>query len=343
MKKIAVLLLVALFLMPIALIKTAIAEENEYLTWEYIKGGINIKCYVPMQAYAGDTLTIKIRIEVFETITNFDLWMSIFSTMGYDELSEDYILWSSAYLTLYYPELSSGVIRNEQFEVETPSNLQPGMVWGWFDIWWNNDGDWYYLPPYGTVAFTVTYLKNRACEDLETAYDELLVKYFDLLDDYNILDSTYQSFLAEYDELLGKYTSLLADYDDLNSTYNDLLTNYENLQNTHNALVSNYTDLNVDYGALQTNYSALQDSYDSLQANYATLEGSYDSLETIYNSLNLTFDSLKDDYNNMKTKYDTSVGDLGTTRNLSYILLVTTIIFIATSVVLFARKRVKPK
>ena len=347
-KKIVALLVIVSFLMPLSFINRTLAEENEYLTWEYTKGGINIQCCVPKEAYAGDTLTIKIRIEVFETITDFDLWMAIFSTTGYDEPSEDYILWSSPYLMLYFPELSSGVIRNEQFEVAIPSDLQPGMVWGWFDIWWYKDGVWWYLPPYGTVAFTLSCLKDKAYEDLQKAYDELLVQYDELLANYDALNSTYNSLLAKYDALNSTYHSLLVEYNELTdeherltSDYDALLTSYESLQNAHESLVSDYAQLEETYNSLESDYENLDDDYDELETGHTALQDSYDSLETTYNSLNSTYNSLKANYDNLKPKHDANTNELNTTRNLSYILVATTIIFAATSIILFARRKVK--
>ena len=64
---------------------------------------------------------------------------------------------------------------------------------------------------------------------------------------------------------------------------------------------------------------------------------------TYYDLLDM-YSQLQSNYDNLKSKYDTLKGDLGTTRNLSYIFIITTIIFIATTVYLAIRKpKVRPE
>lgn len=326
-RKAAFLLLVVLFLGIVAS-SEAVVGENEYLTWDYTEGGINIQCYAPMEAYAGDTLTIRLRIEVFETITDFDLWMSIFGTIGFNETVKDYGLWQSDYFGLYFKELSSGVIRVEEFEIEVPSNVQPGMVWGWFSIWWcDKYGGWWHLPYYGSVAFTVTYLRSEAYESLQKAYDELLTKYDELLADYDDLNSSYHSLLGEYDELVDEHG-------ELSSEYNTLMENYERLQNTHDVLLTDFTELEANYGSLNSNHEELETNYTTLQESCVFLTESYDSL-------NSTYQSLKSDYDSLKTTHDADISALDTSKNLNYVLAVATIVFIATTIIVFARR--KPK
>lgn len=328
-RKIATLMLLAMFLIPFSLVK---AEENEYMTWGYVHGGIKIQCFAPIEAYPGDTLTIKVRIEVYETIRDFYLWIIIFGIEEFDEAINDYVIWSSDYLTLNYVELSSGVIRNEEFKVQTPFELEPGMVWGFFDVWWcDKYGGWWYLPPYGTVAFTVTTLKDKTFEDLQKAYNELLARYEDLLNNYDTLNLTYYSLLNEYNELLDEHEGLRSDYEDLQNTYNTLASSYENLLSNYTSLKSNYLALNITHNSLKANHTSLQSSFNSLQTNY-------DLLETTYTSLNSTYNSLKADYDEMKAINNAKTNELNITRNLSYILAVATIIFITTSIILATRK-----
>ena len=63
-----------------------------------------------------------------------------------------------------------------------------------------------------------------------------------------------------------------------------------------------------------------------------------------YYDLQDMYNQLQSDYNDLKSKYDTLTDDLGTTRNMSYVLIITTIVFIATTVYLATRKpKVKPE
>jgi len=323
-QRISTVLLLMMILVPLAFIRPTVAEENEYKTWEFTEGGLNIQCYVPIEAYAGDTLTIKIRIEVSETVTDFYFWMRLYGTTGFNELVNDYDMWNSEELTLYFSELSSGVIRNEQFEVITSSDLQPGMLWGWFTIAWYKDG-WHYIPPWiGYLPFTVAYLKNKAYEDLQKAYEDLLNDYNDLLADYESLNSTYYSLLSEYSELQANYTNAKSDRD-----YWMEQANYWE---------SEYDDKMIEYDSLQTDYTGLQNDYNSLQASYTSLQSNHDALQTVYDSLNSTYNTLQSEYESLQSKHDVSTANLDTTRNLSYIFVITTGVFIVTAVYFAVRK-----
>jgi hypothetical protein len=167
------------------------------------------------------------------------------------------------------------------------------------------------------VNETLTFTWNTTNVDAGTypivAVAELLGGVTDINPDDNMLkidDAVEVKALADYEDLLAKYISLLANYSSLNSEYNAL-------QATYNSLLTNYTTLKGDY--------------DSLSSNYNTLEADYNSLESSYNSLNST-------YNDLKSKYDALTADLGTTRNLSYLFVITAIIFIATTTYLAIRK-----
>jgi hypothetical protein len=69
-----------------------------------------------------------------------------------------------------------------------------------------------------------------------------------------------------------------------------------------------------------------------------------DNLLLQYAYLNSSYNELKSDYDGLKSKHDALTSDLGTTRNLSYVFIMTTIVFIATTVYLATRKpRRKPE
>ena len=197
---------------------------------------------------------------------------------------------------------------------------------------------WYSLThyyEYGDLDLHVGYARY-------TTYSELFVQYDDLLADYDALNSSYHQLQDNYDTLNSTYHSLLANYDELmdehdqlTSDYDVLLTNYDNLQSAYDTLQFNHTQL-------EGNYNALKSDYDGLEANYTTLQNNYDSLQATYNSLDSTYNSLKANYDDLQSQHDTSISELDTTRNLSYILVVAALIFIATTV-LFAIRKPKVK
>jgi len=122
-------------------------------------------------------------------------------------------------------------------------------------------------------------------------------------DEYLTLNATYNSLLAEYKTLNNSCNSLQAQYNDLTNTYQELLADY-------NAKLANYS-------SLSTSYESLCDSYDTLETNYNLLQSSNDKLTTSYNDL---------------------IGEMATARNLGYVFITTTMIFIAMTVYFAARK-----
>jgi len=116
-------------------------------------------------------------------------------------------------------------------------------------------------------------------------------------------------------------------YDELLNLYNELLVNYSTLQDDYNQLLTNYDALNLTYSSLVAEHGTMQTNYNSLNSSYESLMASYNSLTTVY-------DSLQEFYTYIKTKYDASIGELNIIRNLMYIFIITTVIFVATTIYL---------
>lgn len=156
------------------------------------------------------------------------------------------------------------------------------------------------------------------------------------VEDYE--DHTYaESFTITY--IMNKdYEDLQEDYEDLSSEYDKLKTDYEDLSSTHSDLLATYDSLKSDYNSLNATYDSLKSSHDSLQTDYSELSSNYDALQEDYKSLNSEYNSLLADYEALESEYETSVSELGTSRNLMYVFVVTTVVFIATSIILFMRK-----
>jgi len=156
---------------------------------------------------------------------------------------------------------------------------------------------------YGDLTIDITWARY-------TTYDELLAKYNDLK--------------TKYDQLLVNYTKLKTEYDELLAKYNDLTASYDSLKSEHAGLKN-------DYVKLQGDYKSLNSSYTSLQADYNSLKASRDSLQASYNSLQAK-------YNDLESKYKANIDELGTTRNLMYVFIITTIAFIGTTVYIAMKK-----
>lgn len=161
--------------------------------------------------------------------------------------------------------------------------------------------------------------------------------------------TTYDELLAKYNDLKAKYDQLKTVYDELLAKYNDLTTNYDSLKSKHDTLEKAYASLNSSYTTLQGDYKSLNSSYTSLQRDYKSLNSSYTSLQADYNSLKASRDSLQASYNSLQAKYNdleskykASMDELSTTRNLMYVFIITTIVFIGTTVYIAAKKPKPP-
>jgi hypothetical protein len=181
--------------------------------------------------------------------------------------------------------------------------------------------------------------------DLTDDYNSLLADYNALQADYNTLQNDYNSLLANYNNLLNSYNSLASNYDSLNSNYYELKSNFDSLNSTYHYLLELFSQLQSDYSGLEGNYDAfsvdlntLQALYTSLLANYTHLQNDYDSVCSNYNTLEVDYNSLNSDYDDLQSKQDTLMSDLSTAKNLSYIFIITTIIFIGIAIYLAVRK-----
>ena len=237
---------------------------------------------------------------------------------------------------------------------------------------WRDHYGWTFIANF-TLMFEI--VEWRPCSEylaLNATYTSLLTNYSDLLNDYNSLLADHNTLQANYNNLQNNYNSLLGDYSNLLSSYNTLAnnhdslsSNYYELESSYENLSSTYSDLLAVYSQLQSNYDSLQGNYDSLSgdlntlqashssllANYTNLQSDYNStcsdyhtLELDYNSLELSYSSLEDDYTELNSKHDTLISDLGLARNLTYVFIITTLIFIASTAYLAIRRpRAKPK
>lgn len=101
---------------------------------------------------------------------------------------------------------------------------------------------------------------------------------------------------------------------------------------------------NKTYGELQSeshilwyNFTSLRIEHDGYKATHSHSNNQYNSLNSSYNSLKSSYDSLQRDYNDLKSTYQT-VGEPVTIRNLMYIFIITTIVFICTTAYVALRK-----
>jgi parallel beta-helix repeat protein len=164
---------------------------------------------------------------------------------------------------------------------------------------------------------------------------EALGLYYDLLDKYLGLNISFSELNDTYQRLLANFTALQFDLNALNNTYYALLANFTALQfdlNTLNDiyynLSNNYSILLGDLSQLQENLEELNMSYQALynlNQTYYTLVNNYNILLSNYSQLKASFDELNNSYQEHLLDYSEQIGNV---RNLAYIFIATTTIFI---------------
>lgn len=193
-----------------------------------------------------------------------------------------------------------------------------------------------FVSNYGSASFNFTFEITEYVPSLE--YVALNATYYALLANYTDLLGNCSSLTADYSSLLVNYTTLLADHDALLNEHNSLLSDYNSLSANYNSLIANYNALSANYNSMLTNYNNLHSLYSLFLANYTSLQGYFNSLSSNYDTLRTDYDSLESNYHGLKTNYDALLGELSTTRNVTYVFIASTIILAATTVYLFQRK-----
>jgi parallel beta-helix repeat protein len=142
-------------------------------------------------------------------------------------------------------------------------------------------------------------------------------------------------FVPETEEMRIAYRNLLLKYNDLINDFKSLNSTYYQLLNDHSELASKFENLNSTY------YQHLLD-YSELLANYTSLKNNYDDLNSMFVQLTANYTTLRNSYNQLQSRQEAITTDLNNVRNLAYISIGTTIVFIATTIFL-ALKKTKPQ
>ena len=201
---------------------SSVAAAEVRLAWEFKYKGLYIMCYAPYQAYPGDTITIRLRVEALQDLrdTNITLWIFGSKALGYGN-------WTKRIVAVDNVDLSSGVLRDESYDVRIPPDADPGLIFNRIDCELKIIEQYVWTKSSYVGVYEVTYLRNKPFEDLQIAYNELSNKYNKLQADYSDLSSKLSSLQASYDSLQTNLNSLKTDYDSLKADYTDLKSKYE--------------------------------------------------------------------------------------------------------------------
>jgi hypothetical protein len=182
---------------------------------------------------------------------------------------------------------------------------------------------------YGQVSFNFTFTITEFVPSPE--YNALNTSYYSLL-------ANYTSLLNNYDRLLGNFSKMSNDYTALLAEHGQLLQDYNSLSANYNSLTANYNSLSANYNSLLTDYNSLDRVFSSLQTNYTSLQRSLESLSSNYGTMTQDYTALNSSYAGLRTDYDAVLGQLAFSRNLTYILIASTIILAVTSIFFATRK-----
>lgn len=165
-RKIGTLILLTTFLLASSC-STGYGAERKI--WSRNLTGLDVEVYAPYQCYPGETITVRVRIEALEAVTNASITMFILSSK-----SEGYIPWTFSFTILNRVNLSSDAIQDETHDVLIPSDVSPGLTYGKVILQWSVYHQSSWVEHFHEDIFRVTYVKNY--EDLQTAYDSVLRK-----------------------------------------------------------------------------------------------------------------------------------------------------------------------
>ena len=182
---------------------------------------------------------------------------------------------------------------------------------------------------YGQVSFNFTFTITEFVPSPE--YNALNTSYYSLL-------ANYTSLLNNYDRLLSNFSKMSTDYATLLTEHGQLLQNYNSLSANYNSLTANYNSLSANYNSLLTDYNSLDNVFSSLQTNYTSLQRSFESLSSNYGTMTQDYTALNSSYAGLRADYDAVLGQLAFSRNLTYVLIASTIILAVTSIFFATRK-----
>ncbi len=154
-------------------------------------------------------------------------------------------------------------------------------------------------------------------------YSEALNLYYDILGNFSVLNSTYQSLLSSYSILAENFNFTQNRLDALNSSYSELDRLSQNLMANFSLLQNNLHQLNDSYQSIY----AINATYYQLLRSYVDLSGNYSQLNKDLADLSLAYEQHLKEYSDQSQNV----------RNLTYILAAVTALFIVTTVYLSKR------
>ena len=162
----------------------AASESQARLAWSHVTEDILVEVHAPTQAYPGDAVPLSVRVNATADLRDVYviLWIS---GSRYENCTD----WNATYFeVLYGARLDSGEAVYNEYDLEIPSDADPGLVYGHVVCKWMTLD----LQDHSKYdSFSVTYLRNKVFEELESEHAEF--------------ENTYEELNASYIELKTKH------------------------------------------------------------------------------------------------------------------------------------------
>jgi len=160
--KTIVLLVLPIFLLTLMVSNSIVyaTEERKVLSRNYV--GLGVDVYAPYQAYPGETVTVRVRVEALQDVKNASVTLFIWGSR-----SEGYSPWGTSFTVLDVTDFPNGTVKEEGYDVPIPSDVSPGLTYGILSIEWSIYRSPSWEDQWDKASFRATYLKNKDYEDLQ--------------------------------------------------------------------------------------------------------------------------------------------------------------------------------
>ena len=196
-KRLTSLLMMTVILAGISISATVYSETEERQEYSFTEGGLLIGIESPIQAWPRDKLNVTIRVEA-----TTEIYVE-FINANISCLTENLTDTSIKYIDFVKDvDFYSGQTYEQHYEVVVPEDALPGLIFCELRYKWDIKGD---IPTHvdNVHAFQVTFIQNKAYEDLRQAYDSLNSFCNDLQSNYTSLKANYTDLQQKYQELSG--------------------------------------------------------------------------------------------------------------------------------------------
>jgi hypothetical protein len=196
----SVLTLVIVLLVTLTSVQGAYSEEAEnrvFYSLDY--GGLLIEVEAPVIAWPGDDVNVTLRAEASAKIHIVSIELNVSSLReGREEVP---LLRNATFLGSV--DLNPGMLNETTFTATIPGGALPGLIYGKVAYTWQIRGTTPATLDILPQAFPATFIENEP--------------YIRLKEDFDLVNSAYNSLQANYTSLNATYTGLLLENESLKS------------------------------------------------------------------------------------------------------------------------------